>query len=120
MAMISGGPGKDWVKIGDMWINDSREGWESAAFVSDVFFTLLLTVVGLGWVGLSLIGAASNMWIGILLAIIGIVGVCSDKLRSKIAWGVLLTIIGFVLYAVIYAIIGISTYSGDTSHIYGD
>ena len=93
--MIFGGSGRNWFRFGNMWVNDSKEGWDSVERLWDY---LLMTVLVIGGVICFFSGL---ILIGIILAVFGIWGFCSEKALNRISGFLTICIFGAIIAGII-------------------
>jgi hypothetical protein len=88
---VFGGSGKDWIRFGNVVVNNSKEGWDSMGSVWDWIITFLLIIGGI----ISLF--CGIIFLGIILVGLGIWGCASEKARDWIStiitWGLVAGIV---------------------------
>jgi hypothetical protein len=91
---IAGGSGNNWFKWGDMWINDSPEGWETAGWYSEMMAAGLTIVFGgLFWIIDMFLG-----WTGPIMVLLGVLGFIFPAVRKLLSWIWIIGLVGGAIF----------------------
>ena len=89
---VFGGSSPDWIRFGNVVVNNSEEGWESMAGVWDWIVSILLIIGG------GILILCGLIFIGIILLGLGIWGCTSNKVRKWVSYIITtIIIVGIVI-----------------------